>query len=508
MRQTITPTQMQAMERDVMARTGMPGLLLMEHAAQAVVRALADYAQAPRGDHALFVCGKGNNGGDGCAAARLWTQAGGRATVWLTADPADMPGDAGTQARLVAHCDARVDLLKSPPFTVPAGVSVVVDALFGTGLSRQPQGIFAALIRTMNTANLPVVAVDIPSGIDGQTGAVLGEAVRATCTVAFHRPKPGHFFYPGRKHAGRLRVADIGLRPAWDDVTGLRILEEGDLAVLLPPRPPEGHKGTFGHALIVAGSVGMAGAAALCAEAALRIGAGLVTVACPASVMPIVQQLAPCAVSLPMPEREGHLAAEAAPLLAQAAQGKQCVAMGPGLGVTPGVTAALAPLWTLPAPRIIDADALNVWSGAPAGPATLDARAVVTPHPGEAGRMLNRETASIVGDPLGAARALRQATGATVLLKGAATVIVDGQDPGSVTLNLTGTDGLATGGSGDVLTGILAGLCAQGMVPYEAASVGAYIHGRAGELCAAAHTPRGMIAADLLDVLKACTSTA
>lgn len=497
---TITPASMQALEREAMARTGLPSLLLMEHAALAVVRALEGHVA--RGTQVLFVCGPGNNGGDGCAAARLWAQRGGKAEAWLMLAPEQMPGDAGVQARLLAHWNVPVRVIAGEAPPLPPRLGAVVDALFGTGLARPLEGAAASLVRGINAARLPVVAVDIPSGIDGSDGRLLGEAVMATETVTFHRPKPGHFLFPGRRHTGCLRVADIGLRAAWDEKPGMRVLAHADALALLPPRPLNGHKGTFGHALLVAGSRGMAGAAALCAEAALRAGAGLVSVACPASILPTVQQLVPCAVALAMPERDGCLCAEAAPLLRDAARGKQCVAIGPGLMASAEVAAALEPLWTLPLPRIIDADALNLLALRESLP-MLGAQAVLTPHPGEMGRLLRLPTTEVVENSIKAARTLRQKTGAVALLKGA-TTIIDGE--GGTTLNCTGTPGMATGGSGDVLTGILAGLCAQGMAPYDAASAGAYLHGYAGELCAERMAPQAMLAADVLaawpDALK------
>ena len=495
MMRTITPAAMQALEQSIMAATGMPSLLLMEHAALAVVDCAA--ALAPLPAHALFLCGSGNNGGDGCAAARLWVQRGGTATVWLLAAPAALRGDAALQAALLPHAGVAVRVLGDAPPPFPADAAVAVDALFGTGLSRAPEGCAAALIAALNASRLPVVAVDIPSGIDGADGQCPGPAVRAAATVAFHRPKPGHFLFPGRAHTGALTVAGIGLPPALDDVPGLRVLAPDDVGALLPPRPRDAHKGTFGHTLVVAGSRGMAGAAALCAQAALRSGAGLVTVACPASILPTVQQLVPCAMALPLPERDGHLAAEAAARLAGALPGKDAVALGPGLGTAPETADALAPLWACALPRVVDADALNLlaraWQAdAHAAPALRGA--VLTPHPGEMSRLTDAPIADIAAAPVEAAQALARRTGATVLLKGATTVVAGAAH---TTLNLTGCPGMATGGSGDVLTGLIAGLCAQGMPGEDAACAGAYLHGRAGELAAARCGQRGMTAADI-----------
>ncbi len=503
---TITPSQMRNMESDVMARTGIPSLLLMEHAALAVVRAMQDIV-APQA-HVLFVCGPGNNGGDGCAAARLWRQGGGRATVWLPNAPEALRGDAGMQARLLSHCDVRIELCAEQIPALPGGVALIVDALFGTGLQRALEGNAAALVRAVNQSGLPIVAVDIPSGIDGETGQVRGEAVHAHTTVAFHRPKPGHYFYPGLNHVGRLVVADIGIRAEWDEVPGFRVLEAGDLPALLPPRPCDAHKGTFGHVLVVAGSRGMAGAAALCAEAALRAGTGLVTVACPRSIVPIIQQRVPCAMAIGLPETEGRIGAQSAEILRTAARGKDALAIGPGLGQADDLLAALSPLLSLPLPKVIDADALNALARAELLP-PLGPSAVLTPHPGEMARLLRLSVPEVSADLPAAAQALQRQTGGIALLKGATTVIAG---EGQTTLNRTGCAGMATGGSGDVLTGLIAGFCAQGMPPYDAAAAGVWLHGSAGEWAASWLGERSMTAIDLLaalpDVLRAAERSA
>ncbi|MCL2811179.1 MAG: NAD(P)H-hydrate dehydratase [Clostridia bacterium] len=489
---TIAPKQMLSLESDVIANIGLPSILLMEHAAQAVVRAIGEIAQQQA--HVLFVCGPGNNGADGCAAARLWTQQGGRATVWLPTAPETLQGDAGTQARLLAHCGVEVTLCAGRVPGIPNDAEVIVDALFGTGLQRAVEGNAAALVCAINEAELPVVSVDIPSGIDGESGRQRGEAVSAHTTVTFHRPKPGHYFYPGRDHTGRLIVADIGIRAAWDKVPGSRVLEAPDLPTLLPPRPHDGHKGTFGHVLVVAGSRGMAGAAALCAEATLRTGVGLVTVACPRGILPIVQQRVPCAMAVGLPETDGRINALGAEMLVATARNKDALAVGPGLGQGDDLFIALEPLFAQKSPVVIDADALNALALADTLP-LLGPNAVLTPHPGEMARLLRISVAEVTDDPQAAAQKLEKRTGATVLLKGATTVITGNA---RTTLNCTGNDGMATGGSGDVLTGLVAGLCAQGLPAYDAAAAAAWLHGRAGEHAARWLGHRAMTAMDLL----------
>ncbi len=270
--------------------------------------------------------------------------------------------------------------------------------------------------------------------------------------------------------------------------------EDARIAAMLPTRPLDAHKGSLGHVLVAAGSQGMAGAAALCAQGALRGGCGLVTVACPRSIVPIVQQLVPCAMALPLPEKEGRLDSAAAGDLARAWAGKAALAVGPGLRATPEVADALMPLFFADVPRVLDADALNLLAAMDTMP-DLGAKAILTPHPGEMARLLRMSTEQVQADRRGCARQLAHRTGATVLLKGAGTVITDGARD---CVNPTGCSGMATGGSGDVLTGLIASLCAQGMAAYDAAVAGAYIHGLAGEHAQRTYGARGMTAWELV----------
>jgi len=493
MLRTISPQDMREMEQAFMKGTGYPSILLMEHAAQAVVDAVE--AAAGKGATVLFVCGSGNNGGDGCAAARLWMQRGGRAVVWLLKSPSQMKGDAGVNARLLGSCGATLHVLYGEAPEIPSGCAAIVDALYGTGLSREIEGAALDAVQRMNASGLPVIAVDIPSGIDGQTGAALGEAVRAAQTVTFHRPKHGHLLFPGRAHTGRLTVAEIGILSDWDGAQGYDVLEAGDVSALLPQRPMDGHKGTFGHVLSVAGSSGMAGAACLCAHAALRAGAGLVTAACTLPVLMALQTHVPCAMAQAVcPGAAFDLSA--ADALVNLAKGKRALAIGPGLGVSEETYQAITQLLESDMPKVVDADALNMLAafGGRVGPNT-----VLTPHPGEMARLCGVSTAEIAAAPVEYAQQLAQEMCACVLLKGATTVIAMGEE---ITLNTTGCDGMATGGSGDVLTGVIASLLAQGMPPYDAARAGAYCHGKAGERAQSALGARGMTALDICAQLR------
>lgn len=493
MLRTISPQDMQEMERAFLEGTGYPSILLMEHAAQAVVREL-ERLVAP-GSRVLFVCGGGNNGGDGAAAARLWMQCGGRADVWLLKNPSQMRGDAGVNACLLNACGAALNVLYSEAPPIPQGCAAIVDALYGTGLSRALSGAALSAVQRMNESALPVVAVDIPSGIDGASGRALGEAVHARVTVTFHRAKHGHMLFPGRALTGRLVVADIGILPDWDGAQGIDVLEEADARALLPARPRDGHKGTFGHVLCVAGSEGMAGAAVLCVQGALRAGAGLVTAACPFPVLTSVQAQAPCAMVRVISDG-ATLGADAAAALDELAKGKRALAIGPGLGREEGTWQAIEPLVSGDLPKVVDADALYLLAryGGRVGKNT-----VLTPHPGEIARLCGAKVEQVLASPVEYAQQLTADMGACVLLKGATTVIAKGED---VSMNVTGCDGMGTGGSGDVLTGVISALLAQGMAAMDAARVGAFYHGRAGEAAQAALGARAVTALDVCAHLR------
>lgn len=500
---TITPQAMQQMERAFMESTGTPGLLLMEHAALRALDVLLEMIPGKK-SHALqdvrvlFLCGGGNNGGDGMALARLWTHQGGQAEVWLTTPPEKRTGDAATNARALAPWEIPVRVLEGEAPDIPEDTDIIVDALFGTGLSRPVEGLAAGLIAKINQHGTPVLSLDIPSGIDGATGQVQGIAVEAARTIAFHRPKPGHYLLPGRAHAGRLTIADIGIPPQWDRLPGYIIEEPSDLRHTLHRRPLDAHKGSCGHVLLIAGSQGMAGAVAFAAMATLRTGAGLCTIACPESILPTLQGLIPEALAVPLPEQNGQLTAEAARDIEVLLPGKTCLALGPGLSRSPGVAAALAPAFLSPLPKVIDADALYALGEKP----RLPENAIFTPHPGEMRRLASAaNTEAITADPVGSAQAFIAGTDAILVLKGATTVVA--QDTGGreddISLNITGSPGMATGGSGDVLTGILAGLLAQNIYNrWDAARYGVLLHGMAGLLAAKEQGVHGMTARDIV----------
>ena len=496
MKPLITPQQMRDMEGRYFTETGAPSIDLMERAARALNVAVARHFGLER--TVYFACGPGGNGGDGYACARMYAKIGGKCALFPAAPPRT-PDAIRNRALALA--------MGIPEFTPDADApapEVWVDALYGTGLSRAPEGPAAELIRRMNAdrrLGAKVVAVDIPSGLNGLTGASFDPCVAADLTVTFQFEKTGHRLADGLDACGEIEVEDIDIPEAFFPEDMARLIEAKNVVAGLPEKPRNAHKGNNGHLLIVAGSVGMAGAAALCAKAALRSGAGLVTVACPTSIVPIVQTLAPCAMAIPLPERDGAIAPEAAEVLKPALAGKHAVACGCGLSrrAAPQV---LRLLLESGIPTLFDADGLNLIAVDGALKALLRPHHLITPHPGEAARLLGRP----LSDPLADALALNSLS-CQALLKGATSVIPVG---GVNWLSASGCAGMAKGGSGDVLTGLTGGLMAQyaaagtSMTGTQLAICTAFaseIHGRAGELAQEKAGVRGMCASDLADAL-------
>lgn len=491
---TITPEAMKTLEADFMNAFNVPAALLMEHAAQGVVDAVEKYA--PVGGTALFLCGPGNNGGDGYAAARLWHARGGRAVVWELS--AHVTGDAAMNRALAARAGIPIEMALSDISALPL-CDVVVDALFGTGLSRDIEGAAATIIHLVNASRHPVVAVDIPSGLDGLDGRVRGVAIRATETVVFHRPKPGLFLREGPRYAGKITVWPI-LIPADDgESDGMRVLNPSDIARMIPPRPVDSHKGTFGRCVLLAGSPGMAGAAAFCANACVKAGAGLTTLLCRESLLPIVQTLAPGATCLPLPEHSGCLLPEAEEMTVAALARADAACIGPGLGQALDLLPLLRAFGEAECPVVWDADALNLLADHD-NLLPLPEHHVITPHPGEAARLAGSAVADILDDPLAALDGLHDLCGCAVLLKGARTLLTDG-----ITryVNLYATPALAKGGSGDVLAGVITALLGRkNLSTLDAAALGALLHGLAGIRAEAVYGESCVTPQTLIDALR------
>jgi NAD(P)H-hydrate epimerase len=489
---------MRALDRHTIETLGVPGELLMESAGRAVAEAVLAL-RAP-GSPVLVVCGPGNNGGDGLVAARHLHALGVPVRAALLAAETKLAPDAAAN---LARVRAAGVPLEGAGFGVPRG-GVVVDALFGTGLARAVAGPTAAAIARLNEARgaCRVVAVDLPSGLDADTGQPLGAAVHADVTVTLGLPKLGLALEPGRTLAGRVVVARIGIADTAPGAgAAAELLTRAGAGRRLPARPAQGHKGSFGHVLVVAGSLGKSGAAALAVQGALRAGAGLVTAACPAGLQPILAVKCTEAMTAPVPDTEEHgFAAAGEEAILALARERDVVALGPGIGRAAETCALVRGLVKrLEKPLVLDADGLFALGADPGALKARRAPTIVTPHPGEAGRLLGIGADAVNRDRPGAARRLAERTGSCVLLKGAASVVATAE--GRVRINPTGGPALGTGGTGDVLTGVVAALLAQGLDGFEAAALGAFVHGLAGDRIAEGRGSAGLLAGELADEL-------
>lgn len=492
----VTSAQMREADARCAEEFGVPTLLLMENAGAAVADAVAE--SVPAGSRVVVLCGTGNNGGDGFVAARHLARAGYRVEVFLAGSVDKVSGDARTN--LTAWM--RIGGLRTLPEETAAlsdalgGAAAVVDAVLGTGLEGPPRGAALAAVQMLRGFSGVTVAVDLPSGVSSDTGWVPGDAVRATRTVCLGALKVGAVVYPGAAFCGQVAVADIGMPPGLLENVDTWLVLDADAAALLPPRPRDAHKGTFGRVLVVGGSVGMSGAPAMCGLASLRAGAGLVKVAVPASIRKEVAGHAMELMTLGLPETGGALAAEGLEILLEEAARADVVAVGPGLSLAPGAAEVTSGLRkNLSVPMVIDADGLAAFAGDPAY-ARGASPCVLTPHPGEMARLMGCSVEEVQSDRLGAARSAAERSGCVVVLKGAGTIVASPE--GRAAVNSTGNSGMATAGSGDVLTGLIAGLLAQGLGAWEAAVLGVYLHGLAGDLAAERVGERALLAGDVL----------
>jgi hydroxyethylthiazole kinase-like uncharacterized protein yjeF len=483
----LTPDEMAECDRLTIAG-GVAGMALMENAGRAVADAVARH---PLGTRVVVVAGPGNNGGDGFVAARVLSERGYPVRVLLLGDAGSLKGDAAEAARLW-----KGPVEAATPEAVN-GAGVIVDALFGAGLNRVVEGPARALIEAMNASGAPIVAVDLPSGINGASGAVMGVAVKARESVTFFRRKPGHLLLPGRLNAGSVRVADIGIPDSVLERVRPTTFANGPAlwGRAFPLPRLDGHKYSRGHAVVVSGDVSFTGAARLAARGALRAGAGLVTLASPAAALAVN-----AAASLAVMVRAVDGADELRSLLAD--QRLNAVVLGPGLGVGANTRALVEAALDGDRAVVLDADALTSFADQPGAlfsaiAARPERPVVLTPHQGEFARLFRNVAQILVNESkLAAARAAAGASGAVVLLKGADTVVA--APDGKAAIGENAPPWLATAGSGDVLAGMIAGLLAQQMPAFEAACAGAWLHGETGN-----EAGPGLISEDLPEALPA-----
>ena len=501
-----TSQQMRELDRAAIEQYGVAGVVLMEHAGVAVARAAVQLLP-PDQRHVCVLCGKGNNGGDGLVAARWLRRWGYVPEVFLFGEGEAVGGDARINLQLNLKSGHKVEEIKAEADLVLLHGSLrrcalVIDALLGTGVSGPPREPLATAIRRVNEVGVPVLSVDLPSGVNADTGAVFEPQVRATATVTFGGWKRALATYPAAAAAGRVELADIGLpEPLLQAVEGVpQLVETGDIVRILPPRPPWTHKGSAGRVLVVGGSRGMGGAPLLAGRAALRAGAGLVSCAMPIGLVAALEAGLLEATAWALPEDEdGAVAMGAADYLRPGLGELDAVCIGPGLGTSSAAAELLAAVVsTLDVPLVVDADALNLAARQPALLQGAGGSLVLTPHPGEAARLLDITAADVQADRFGAAADLARRFGAMVVLKGAYSVIAS--PAGRLFVNPTGNAAMASGGMGDALTGVLGALLGQGLGVLEATLAAVWLHGRAGDL-AAAGSDAGVIASDVIEHL-------
>jgi ADP-dependent NAD(P)H-hydrate dehydratase / NAD(P)H-hydrate epimerase len=505
----VTAGQMQDLDRRTIQECGIPSIVLMENAGRGAAELLVRYFPEVRAGWVAVLAGSGNNGGDGFVIARHLKNWGVYTKVYLFSSLDDVKGDAGTNLQIwLAMGGELVEVIYKGDFARIkkefSGASLIVDAIFGTGLNSEVQGFLKDTISFINSLPQPVMAVDIPSGLDATGGKILGDAIRADLTTTFGLAKIGQVIEPGASYVGRLEVIDIGiprhLIEEADIKTHLIDLDELDLA-FLDPRPAQAHKGDYGHLFVLAGSPGKTGAAAMVCQGALRTGAGLVTLGIPASLNPILEAKLTEAMTEPLPDTgNGYLFADALGRIHELLEGKTALALGPGISTLPQVQETLAELIpSVAVPLVVDADGISAIAQRPEILKQCKGSVVLTPHPGEMARLAGITVQQVQDDRIGVAKACATSYNCIVVLKGNKTVIASPEE--EVYINPTGNPGMASGGTGDVLTGMIGGLVAQGLPPLKAAQWGVFLHGLAGDMAAKELGEIPLIASDIIDYL-------
>jgi ADP-dependent NAD(P)H-hydrate dehydratase / NAD(P)H-hydrate epimerase len=502
----VTGETMQAMDRRTIEEFGISGLVLMERAGRECSNVILHRFGTGEERSAVILAGKGNNGGDGYVIARHLAQAGWQVTTLVLSTREEIGGDARANLDLLIDdalrfCSGSGALANH--LSIFSSADLIIDALLGTGLKSEVRGIYAEAVELINGTEVPVVSVDIPSGIDAGTGRILGCAVRADLTVTFGLAKLGQVLYPGAAYCGELQVVDIGIPPEVSAVVdGFEYLDSAAIKPLLRKRERFAHKGSFGHCLIIAGSTGKTGAAAMAANSAVRSGAGLVTLAVPASLHAILEIKTTEPMTLPVPDgNAGCITDLSWDTLVGALAGKSAVALGPGLSLHDGtVRIARRLMSAADIPLVVDADGLNALAEDPSlllgkRPSTV----ILTPHPGEMARLAGMTVADVEADRIPTALSFAARYGVYLVLKGARTVIA--APDGRIAINGSGNPGMASGGMGDVLTGILVALLGQAYEPFTACRLGVYLHGAAADLVAAEKGEIGISAVDVQEAL-------
>jgi len=504
----VTAEEMRVIDRRTIERYSIPGTVLMERAGLAVASRIKD-AFSPR--KVIIIAGSGNNGGDGLVVARNLYNEGWDVKVFLTVKPEDLKGDALLQYRIAVKFGLKIYLMNEFLTNYSSLITrhcILVDALLGTGISKNVTGALSEVISYLNRSNVPIFSVDIPSGISSDNGQIMGEAVRADYTVTFGLPKRGHLLYPGAQHSGKLFIEDIGFPKELlnSEKLHIELLTKDKVSPLIPQRPRYSHKGNYGHVLIIAGSKGKTGAAIMAAKACLRSGAGLVTLGIPKSLADVFQSRVTEEMILALPDKgDGTLSQRASRVILNFLNERATtLAIGPGIGISSDTKKLMDILIkTSTIPMLIDADGINSLKGERAIFSKSKVPIILTPHLGEMARLLGKQkcvsvkTQDIERNRVNIPVSFAKETGTYLVLKGVPTIIA-GPD-GMAYINSTGNPGMASAGTGDVLTGMISAFLSQGLSPTHASILGVYMHGFAGDSAAAEKGEHTLIATDIIE---------
>ncbi|MCD6161457.1 MAG: NAD(P)H-hydrate dehydratase [candidate division Zixibacteria bacterium] len=496
-----TPKQIQEIDRKAIDGLGIPGLELMENAGRLTYEMIIEYYGQVENNRIAVVVGKGNNGGDGCVAARHLAEDGAHVEIFLLCKKDASKGNAAVNLKRAEELNIPIHEIIDPnEFHIPDDSLLIVDAIFGTGFIGDIKAPYNIIIDKINETGIPVIAVDTPSGLDSETGKVSSPTVKADLTVTFGLPKIGQAMYPGKSYCGLLEVVDIGFPQGLDEDVKTYLIDDSDAVKLLPLRKPDAHKGNYGKLFMMAGSTGLTGAAFMASMAALRCGTGLVVLGCPSSLNAVMEVKLTEVMTKPLPDvkKRGCLALRGMGEIRQQIDWADAVAIGPGIGTHHETVELIQRLASqIEKPLVIDADGLNCLAKNPDILKQHKGQLVISPHPGEFSRLSGYTMDEIAGNRLKLASSFANEYNLTIILKGAPSIIAE--PSGGIYINDSGNEGMATAGSGDVLTGLIGGFLAQGMTAADAAVLATYVHGLAGDLASDIQGTRGMIAGDILD---------
>jgi len=506
MMKVATAEEMQELDRKAIETYRIPGVVLMENAGRGATEVISNVFPDLQKKRIAIVAGKGNNGGDGFVIGRHLLNKGIPIKVFLLTEPKSLRGDAEINYQIFSR-------MKGEVISIPSSkdyqkvkkdlekFGLLIDGIFGTGLDAEVRGYYREVIDHLNALKKPIVAIDIPSGLSANTGKPLGTAIRASLTITFGLPKVGHLISPGTDYVGKVKVIDIGIPRSLVDEEKIQthLLEEEEIRGWLSvPRRLDTHKGDYGHLLVIAGSVGKTGAAAMACEAALRMGAGLVTLAIPKSLNAIMEMKLTEVMTEPLPETPKQtISLRAFNSLLRLCEKKRAVIIGPGIGTFKETQSLILKLIkTLDIPIILDADGLTALATQPKTLPAANRSLILTPHPGEMARLINSTAKGVQEDRIGVSRKFSQSSHVHLVLKGFRTLIANPK--GEVFINPTGNPGMASGGTGDVLTGMIGGLICQGFDILTSLQISVYLHGLAGDKVAQEIGEKSLVATDII----------